>query len=185
VKAYAWSTSPLRRYTDLVNQWQIIAAARHGRTAALVAPFKPKDAELFSIISAFDAAYAAYNGHQAGMERYWTLKYIQQQGLRELDATIFKEGLARADALPLVLPVLGADLERGTRVRVKLGEIDLITLDVSGTVLQRLDAVPEAAGASEEGDSEEETVAGPIAIAMDVTDTPEEEAGTAPAAAEN
>jgi len=28
------STSPLRRYTDLVNQWQIIAAARHGRTAA-------------------------------------------------------------------------------------------------------------------------------------------------------
>ncbi|HEY1227971.1 MAG TPA: RNB domain-containing ribonuclease, partial [Ramlibacter sp.] len=25
VKCYAWSTSPLRRYTDLVNQWQIIA----------------------------------------------------------------------------------------------------------------------------------------------------------------
>jgi exoribonuclease-2 len=185
VKAYAWSTSPLRRYTDLVNQWQIIAAARHGRTAALAAPFKPKDAELFSIISAFDAAYAAYNGHQAGMERYWTLKYVQQQGLGEIDASVFKEGLARADTLPLVLPVLGADLPRGSRVRVKLGDIDLITLDVSGTVLQRLDAVPEAAGASEEGDSEEETMAGPIAIAVDVTDTPEEEAGAAPAAAEN
>ena len=41
VKSYAWSTSPLRRYTDLVNQWQIIAGARHGRTAALAAPFKP------------------------------------------------------------------------------------------------------------------------------------------------
>jgi exoribonuclease-2 len=62
VKSYAWSTSPLRRYTDLVNQWQIIAAAKHGRTAALAAPFKPKDAELFSIISGFDAAYSAYNG---------------------------------------------------------------------------------------------------------------------------
>jgi exoribonuclease-2 len=62
VKSYAWSTSPLRRYTDLVNQWQIIACARHGRTAALAAPFKPKDAELFSIISGFDAAYSAYNG---------------------------------------------------------------------------------------------------------------------------
>ena len=59
VKCYAWSTSPLRRYTDLVNQWQIIAAARHGRTAALAAPFKPKDADLFSIISSFDAAYDA------------------------------------------------------------------------------------------------------------------------------
>ncbi|OYU44685.1 MAG: ribonuclease II, partial [Burkholderiales bacterium PBB4] len=45
VKSYAWSTSPLRRYTDLVNQWQIIACAKHGATAALAAPFKPKDAE--------------------------------------------------------------------------------------------------------------------------------------------
>lgn len=176
VKAYAWSTSPLRRYTDLVNQWQIIAAARHGRTAALAAPFKPKDAELFSVISAFDAAYSAYNTHQAGMERYWTLKAIQQQGLRELEATVFKEGLARADHLPLVLPVLGtADLPRGARVRLKLGEIDLITLDVAGTVVERLDAAPEAA-ASEEDDTEEETVAGPIAIAVDVTETPEDEA---------
>ncbi|HEY0823454.1 MAG TPA: RNB domain-containing ribonuclease [Ramlibacter sp.] len=185
VKAYAWSTSPLRRYTDLVNQWQIIAAARHGRTAALAAPFKPKDAELFSIISAFDAAYGAYNGHQAGMERFWTLKYLQQQGIGELEATVFKEGLARADALPLVLPVLGAgELPRGARVRVKLGAIDLITLDVSGTVTQRLDTVPEAA-VSAEDDTEEETVAGPIAIAVDVTDTPEDEAAAAPAAADN
>jgi len=175
VKSYAWSTSPLRRYTDLVNQWQIIAAARHGRTAALAAPFKPKDAELFSIISAFDAAYGAYNGHQAAMERYWTLRFLQQQGVRELEATVFKEGLARADTLPLVLPVLGtADLPRGARVRVRLGEIDLITLDVSGTVTERLDAAPGAA-VSAEDDTEDETVAGPIAIAVDVTDTPDEE----------
>lgn len=185
VKCYAWSTSPLRRYTDLVNQWQIIAAARHGRTAALAAPFKPKDAELFSIISAFDAAYAAYNGHQAGMERFWTLRYIEQQGIRELEATVFKEGLARADTLPLVLPVLGAqDLPRGTRVRLKLGEIDLITLDVAGTVLQRLDSVPEDATASEEGDTGDETIAGPIAIAVDVTDTTEENPSLAPAGAD-
>ncbi len=185
VKAYAWSTSPLRRYTDLVNQWQIIAAARHGRTAALAAPFKPKDAELFSIISAFDAAYGAYNAHQAAMERFWTLKYLQQQDIRELEATVFKEGLARADTLPLVLPVLGTgDLPRGARVRVKLGEIDLITLDVSGTVVQRLDSVPEAA-VSAEDDTEEETVAGPIAIAVDVTDTSGDEAAAAAAAADN
>lgn len=185
VKAYAWSTSPLRRYTDLVNQWQIIAAARHGRTAALAAPFKPKDAELFSVISAFDAAYGAYNAHQAAMERFWTLKYLQQQDIRELEATVFKEGLARADTLPLVLPVLGTgDLPRGARVRVKLGEIDLITLDVSGTVVQRLDPAPEAA-VSAEDDTEEETVAGPIAIAVDVTDTSGDEAAAAAAAADN
>ena len=59
VPQYSWATSPLRRYVDLVNQWQIIACARHGRTAALAAPFKPKDVQLFSIISAFDAAYSS------------------------------------------------------------------------------------------------------------------------------
>ena len=81
VKSYTWATSPLRRYVDLVNQWQIIACARHGATAALAAPFKPKDAELFSIISSFDATYSAYNGYQAGMERFWTLKYLEQNGI--------------------------------------------------------------------------------------------------------
>jgi exoribonuclease II len=172
VKSYAWSTSPLRRYVDLVNQWQIIAAARHDRTAALAAPFKPKDAELFSIISGFDAAYAAYHAHQAGMERFWTLKYLQQQGITELVGTLFKEGLVRADDLPLVLPVLGApSLPRGARLRVKLGEIDLITLDVKGTVIERLDVVPEPMAAEEE--SEDEPAAGPIAIAVDVNDTEE------------
>ena len=180
VKSYAWSTSPLRRYTDLVNQWQIIAAARHGRTAALAAPFKPKDAELFSIISGFDAAYAAYNGHQAGMERFWTLKYIQQEGLSEVTGVVFKEGLVRADDLPLVLPVLGsADLPRGAHVRVKLGEIDLITLDVKGTVIERLDLAPEPLELEEE--AEDEPVAGPIAIAVDVSDA--EAAVTDPASA--
>ena len=181
VKSYAWSTSPLRRYTDLVNQWQIIAAARHGRTAALAAPFKPKDAELFSIISGFDAAYAAYNSHQAGMERFWTLKYVQQQGITELVGTLFKEGMVRADDLPLVLPVLGAaSLPRGAILRVKLGEIDLITLDVKGTVIERLDIVAEPMAAEEE--AEDEPVAGPIAIAVDVSE-PAEPADSAPVTA--
>jgi len=171
VKSYAWSTSPLRRYTDLVNQWQIIAAARHGRTAALAAPFKPKDADLFSIISAFDAAYSAYNGYQAGMERFWTLHYLRQQGIKELEGTVFREGLVRADTLPLVLPVLGTEnVARGTRVRVRLGDIDDITLDVSGTLIERLDTAPQALSAEDDTGEEEEPVAGPIAIAVDVAE---------------
>ncbi|RYY55826.1 MAG: RNB domain-containing ribonuclease, partial [Comamonadaceae bacterium] len=172
VKSYAWSTSPLRRYTDLVNQWQIIAATRHGKTAALAAPFKPKDADLFSILSGFDAAYATYNGYQAGMERFWTLKYLQQQGITELDATVMKDlpngALVRAEGLPLVFPVAGQQ-ERGARLRVKLGTIDEIALDVHGTVLARLDAPAAAEGTDEEGDEEE--VAGPIAIAVDLADS--------------
>ncbi|MDP3701585.1 MAG: RNB domain-containing ribonuclease [Hylemonella sp.] len=174
VKSYAWSTSPLRRYTDLVNQWQIIACARHGKTAALAAPFKPKDADLFSIISGFDAAYSTYNGYQATIERYWTLKYLQQQGITELEATVFKDNLARADTLPLVLPVLGTQgLPRGARVLVRLGTIDEVALDVSGTVLARLDAEA-APGEEETEDGESEHLAaGPIAIAVDVNEPAE------------
>ena len=145
VKSYAWSTSPLRRYTDLVNQWQIIAAAQHGQTAALAAPFKPKDTELMAVVSAFDAAYTAYGQHQASMERFWTLRWLQQHGVTELDATVIKDQpggawLVRADTLPLVFPVLGnVALGRGAHVRVALGRIDLMALDVGGTVLERLD----------------------------------------------
>jgi exoribonuclease-2 len=170
VPSYAWSTSPLRRYTDLVNQWQIIACVRHGKTAALAAPFKARDTDLFAIISSFDAAYAAYNGYQGAMERFWTLKYLQQQGITELDVSLFKDNLARADALPLVLPLLGAaGLPRGARVRVRLGEIDEVTLDINATVLVRLDAAPDDAADAEESDDDNE-VAGPLAIAVDLAE---------------
>jgi exoribonuclease II len=177
VKSYAWSTSPLRRYTDLVNQWQIIACARHGKTAALAAPFKPKDAELFSIISSFDAAYSAYNGYQNAMERFWTLQYLRQHGTTELEASVFKENMVRADTIPLVLPVLGAQgLPRGARVRVKLGEMDLITLDINGTVLERLYTPTDATNPGEpldtNGAEDDEDIAGPIAIAVDVNEAP-------------
>ena len=178
VPSYAWSTSPLRRYVDLVNQWQIIAAARHGRAAALAAPFKPKDAQLFAVISAFDAAYSAYGAHQASMERYWTLRYLRQHGLTELTASLLKEQaggawLVRADELPLVFTVLGAQgLPRGTRVRVKLGEIDDIALDVRGSVIEVLDAGAAGGGAADSAEEEEDdgAAAGPIAIAVDVSE---------------
>ena len=185
VPSYAWSTSPLRRYTDLVNQWQIIACAKHGRTAALAAPFKPKDAALFAIISGFDEAYSAYNGFQSGIERYWTLKYLQQNGITELTATSFKDNLVRADELPLVLPALGAmGLPRGARVRVRLGEIDEITLDISGTVIERLDVVAEVSleGADEE-DEGEDIAAGPILIAVDINEPAADAAGAVSAPA--
>ena len=179
VPSYAWSTSPLRRYTDLVNQWQIIACAKHGSTAALAAPFKPKDTELFSIISAFDGAYGAYNAYQNGMERFWTLQYLKQHHITELSATVFKAlpgqpPMARADDLPLVLPVLGGgDLPRGARVQLRLSEVDDISLDISGHLLLILEAdAPSSGEQTEITDDEDDSAAGPIALAMDVNEAP-------------
>jgi exoribonuclease-2 len=155
-----------------VNQWQIIACARHGKTAALAAPFKPKDANLFAVISGFDAAYTAYNGFQNGMERFWTLKHLQQAGITELTATLIKDNLVRADQLPLVLPVMGAEgLPRGAHVRVRLGAVDEMALDVSGTVIERLDLpVDNVDDGAESEDGEDDTLATPLALAIDVNE---------------
>ncbi|MDB5939806.1 MAG: ribonuclease, partial [Polaromonas sp.] len=77
-------------------------------------------------------------------------------------------------------------LPRGARVRVKLGAIDEITLDVFGTVIERLDTeVLDASGtqpADEAEDDEEDIAAGPISIAVDI-DEPQPDAEPAPAAA--
>lgn len=177
VAQYAWSTSPLRRYVDLVNQWQIIACARHGRTAALAAPFKPRDAALFSVISAFDAAYSAYQDFQHGIERYWTLRWLEQQAMSELDATVLKDGLVRAETLPLVLRAGGCEaLPRGTRVRVRVTGIDLLTLDAHATLLARHDPSAAPAGDDDSGDdaddADDASAAAPLALAIDVGEAP-------------
>ena len=169
VPQYAWSTSPLRRYVDLANQWQIIACARHGRTAALAAPFKPKDAALFSVISAFDAAYSAYNGFQQGIERFWTLRWLAQNEVTELEATTMKEGLVRADTLPLVFKVAGTDsLPRGSRVRARITGMDLLTLDLHASLAARIDEP--VAAADDSADEDEAEPVGALQLAIDVGD---------------
>jgi exoribonuclease-2 len=175
VKQYTWATSPLRRYVDLVNQWQIIACARHGRTAALVAPFKPKDAMLFSVISSFDAAYSAYNDFQNGIERFWTLRWLQQNEVTELDASVMKDGLVRADTLPLVFKALGCEpLPRGSHVRVRITGLDPLTLEVHASLVARLDdaAAPgvDAAAEATAEDEDETAAAAPLALAIDLSD---------------
>ncbi len=178
VAQYTWATSPLRRYVDLVNQWQIVACAKHGRTAALAAPFKPRDASLFSVISAFDAAYAAYADFQHGIERYWTLQWLAQQGTTELDASVMKDGLVRAEVLPLVFRVLGCEtLPRGTPVRVRITGSDALTLDLHANLLVRLDASSPAPIETDD-DSEDEAGAAPLALAIEL-DAPAEAAETA------
>jgi exoribonuclease II len=155
-----------------VNQWQIIACARHGRTAALAAPFKPKDVQLFAIISGFDAAYAEYNGFQSGIERYWTLQYLAQHEVHELNALVMKDGLVRADELPLVFRAVGAEgLPRGASVRVRIGGTDLLTLDVHASVVARLDDPASSADdvpVSEAELEEAAQAAGPLTLAIDV-----------------
>ena len=148
VPQYAWMTSPLRRYCDLVNQWQLIACLR-GDTPA----FAQKSAELFAAMRDFELTYGAYADFQRLMERYWCLRWLQQQGLSEIDATVRREQLAKLDHLPLMLrvPSLPADLAPGTRVRLAIESIDLLAPEVSCRFIAQLDAASDAAEPEEEG----------------------------------
>jgi exoribonuclease-2 len=137
VDQYAWSTSPLRRYTDLVNQWQILACVEHGVTAPLAAPFKPKDADLFAVVSAFDAAYSAYADFQSNMERYWCLRWLAQQNARQVDAVVLKDEVLRLIEIPLIVRLPGMpQAARGTQVRLDLIRWDEIDLSVEARIIE-------------------------------------------------
>ena len=124
VSHYAWSSSPLRRYVDLVNQWQLIAVLGDARP-----PFAPKSELLLGTIAAFDAAYTAYADFQASMERFWSLRWLVQEGFigseRILCGMVLRDGGVRLERIPLTGAVAGMPtLAPGTLVEVRVRAID-------------------------------------------------------------
>ena len=121
VDCYAWSSSPLRRYVDLLNQWQLIAWLR-----GEAPPFTAKSDDMLSALRDFELTYAAYAEFQRGMERYWCLRWLLQEDHTQANAGVLRESLVRLEHLPLVLLVPGMPaLERGKRVCVEIERIDL------------------------------------------------------------
>ena len=134
---YAWCTSPLRRYSDLINQWQLIALAKHGVTAKMVAPFPPRDATLMGIAADFDASYQAYGEYQDRMEKYWCLRWVMQESMpRHIFVRHLKEGMSRVEEIPLHLsiPELAAH-PRMTRAEVAILSVDLLQLSAEVRVV--------------------------------------------------
>jgi exoribonuclease II len=134
VDCYAWSSSPLRRYVDLVNQWQLIAHLR-GETP----PFTAKSAEFLAALRDFELTYAAYADFQRGMENYWCLRWLRQEQELAPSARVLRESLVRLEHLPLVLrvPSLPA-LDQGTRVRLAIEAIDLLDAECRARCLELL-----------------------------------------------
>jgi exoribonuclease-2 len=137
VEFYAWCTSPLRRYADLVNQWQLIALVRHGVAAKMVAAFTPKDAQIMGIAADFDTVYLQYGEYQSRIEKYWCLRWLLQQGLPiSVDVRHLKEGMARLEPIPLHLPIPElAHHPRMTRAKIEIMEIDLIELSAKARLV--------------------------------------------------
>ena len=98
VDCYAWSSSPLRRYVDLLNQWQLLA-----HLAGEAPPFTARSEALLAAMRDFEITYAAYAEFQRGMERYWCLRWLLQEGVGETTARVVRESLLRLERLPLFL----------------------------------------------------------------------------------
>ncbi|MBK7791812.1 MAG: RNB domain-containing ribonuclease [Betaproteobacteria bacterium] len=119
---YLWASSPLRRYSDLVNQRQLLAVV-----AGLRPPHAEGDAELFAALADFEATYGQYAEFQDRMEHYWCLRWLLQEGVEEATAAVVRESLVRFQSVPLYqrladLPPLAQE----TLVRLAVGRIDLL-----------------------------------------------------------
>lgn len=128
---YAWSSSPLRRAVDMINQRQLISWVS-GKE-----PVYPKNSPfLFAVMRDFDQTYSAYADYQSRMERYWCLRYLQQENIHELTGVIWREGLVRIDNLPLVLKVGGiSEKPQGTPLSLRVLKLDFLQLEAEVQVV--------------------------------------------------
>lgn len=121
VAQYAWASSPLRRYVDLINQRQLLALL-----SGEPAPYQPGDEGLLVALRDFELAYDAYAGFQRNMERYWCLRWLEQEHASTLAATVMRENLVRFNQLPLVVRVPSLrDTIAGDQVRIAVSRLDL------------------------------------------------------------
>jgi len=140
VAQYMWSSSPLRRYVDMVNQRQIIAMLRDEE-----APYPKNDTALYATMRDFDTMYGIYNDFQRNMERYWCLRWLQQEQLADgeellIEATVIRENLVRMNGIPLVFraPSLPEQLPAHTCVQLAVTGTDLIDLSLHTRYLATL-----------------------------------------------
>jgi len=119
VSHYAWSSSPLRRFSDLANQRQLVSMLSGTE------PAYSKD-ELGAAARDFETAYEAYAEHQRHLERYWCLRYVVQEGMEGADASIVRDELVRLEGIPIVCRATGLPPSSpGDKVRIAFGEPDL------------------------------------------------------------
>lgn len=138
VAQYMWSSSPLRRYVDLVNQRQIINLLRNE-----VPAYPKNDTALFAILRDFDAAYTLYNDFQRQMERYWCLRWLIQEKVQQFEVLVLRENLVRLAEIPLVSRISSLpELPANTRAILEVGEIDLLDLNFNARFISVVEATP-------------------------------------------
>jgi exoribonuclease-2 len=136
---YLWASSPLRRYSDLVNQRQLLAVL-----AGESPPYADNDADLFAALADFEATYSQYAEFQDRMEHYWCLRWLLQEKVTELDARVIRDNLVRCERVPLIVRVADLPPQPPERVvRLAVSRVDLL----AATFECRFAGLPEAVAA--------------------------------------
>lgn len=133
VAQYAWSSSPMRRYVDLINQRQLIALLTDGEP-----PYSKQSDELLTSMRDFEQVYSIYSDFQRAMERYWCLRWLLQENIQITGAQVIKENLVKFDRIPLVVRVSSLpDLLPGTLVKLEISQIDLLECTLNTRFLHK------------------------------------------------
>ncbi|NBQ68755.1 MAG: RNB domain-containing ribonuclease [Nitrosomonadaceae bacterium] len=136
VSQYAWSSSPMRRYVDLINQRQLIAMLRNEAP-----PYHKDSNSLLIAMRDFETAYGIYGEFQRAMERYWCLRWLLQEKIQTVNAQVIKENLVKLDHIPFIARVPSLpEMAPGAYVKLKLSGIDLLERTLHAEFLQKLDA---------------------------------------------
>jgi len=135
VSQYAWSSSPMRRYVDLINQRQIISMLR-----AEPPHYTKENNNLLIAIRDFETAYGIYGEFQRAMERYWCLRWLLQEKIQTINAQVIKENLVKLDHIPLFIRVPSLpEMAPSTYVKLKLSEVDLLERSLHAEFMQKQD----------------------------------------------
>lgn len=135
VAQYAWISSPMRRYVDLINQRQLLAMIREE------APTYTRESDdLLIAMRDFELAYSIYGNFQRTMEHYWCLRWLLQENIQTINAQVIKENLVKFDHMPLIMRIPSLpNIAPESYVKLEISNIDLLDLSLNAKFVEKLE----------------------------------------------
>ena len=149
---YGWFTSPLRRSVDFVNQTQLMALLSEQGVLpsglGLSLRYVPNDPNLYVFIKKFETAKTAYGAIERTMDNYYSMVWLESNGVGEVDGVLVKDGFVKLVDLPLAGKADGVpfDMPLRTKLRLRVTSLDPDSMSFS---MRYLNAAPSDSAAGQ------------------------------------